>query len=196
MSTSGIGSNEGNIPPSGEAGDQQWWLGSGTAPIRADDDFEKRLLDEESLPPKEAAGNDDISMWNPRTSHADVNKGLRTPATFTLPRTSFGGVYHALDSWEGIVLDLSGGEVRARLMDPQKKRNDEEVEFSIQEIPPIDRDLLKPGATFHWTIGHSDSVIGLRSRISQIRFQRLPGIQQVDLDRSRIRADKLEDLFR
>ena len=98
----------------------------------------------------------------------------------------------ALQEWEGTVIERREGAVRVRLADKTRQGTDEEAEILIDEISPQDRDLVKPGAVFYWTIGYFDSGNGQRVRQSSIIFRRLPIWTKGDfrLVRGRVRETK------
>jgi hypothetical protein len=99
----------------------------------------------------------------------------------------------ALQTWEGHVLDVSGDSFVARLSDSTGDDPEEEAEFPLDEISPIDRDLIAPGAVFYWSVGYRDRSNGQRSRESVIRFRRLPAWSERELADARERANELLD---
>jgi hypothetical protein len=84
------------------------------------------------------------------------------------------GRFQILQSWEGRVIRVDGGNVWARLVDKTNGGTEEEAQFFLDDITDDDRPLVEPGAVFYWSIGYSDSVTGERSKTSLIRFRRLP----------------------
>jgi hypothetical protein len=102
----------------------------------------------------------------PRRSRSEAPALLRTPPA---QRDSF----TALQQWEGTVLERRGKTILVRLADKTTHR-EEEAELFYNEVSPSDRDLIKPGAVFYWSIGYLDSVAGQRTRQSAIVFRRLP----------------------
>lgn len=129
--------------------------------------------------------NTSLNELNPRP-------GSTTFATNAIPRS---GAYEEKDSREGVVLRLAGNLVHVRLTDPSRTRNDEDAEFLVADVSTFDRDLLKPGATFYWTVGTWRSTIGAACLISQIRFRRLPNWSANYLEQATIRAEQLKSLF-
>lgn len=79
-----------------------------------------------------------------------------------------------LQKWECCVLEVEKDSFTARLVDQTDQGQDEEAEFSLEEVPLGDLPLVKPGAVFYWNIGYVDSLSGQRTRASIIRFRRLP----------------------
>ncbi len=50
----------------------------------------------------------------------------------------------------------------------------EEADFDLEDIADPDRDLLREGAIFRWTIGYETAPSGSKKRVSQLVFRRLP----------------------
>jgi hypothetical protein len=80
----------------------------------------------------------------------------------------------ALQSWEGVVLDVGEASFVVRLIDAADEHADEEVTLSKDELSDFDLELLEPGAILYWTIGYRQRVGGARERVSRIRLRRLP----------------------
>lgn len=132
---------------------------------------------------------------NSRGTHVvNANRAISV-GTFTDTKTTSTGTLKILGSWEGAVLQKNGDMFVARLVDTKGKHSDEEAEFSVEEVPKSDRDLIDSGAVFYWTVGFWDSIGGLRSRISQIRFRRLPVWSPAELERAKANASRLGQLF-
>lgn len=97
--------------------------------------------------------------------------------------------------YEGTVtaVDESSGTFTARLIDVSHESADEEAEFSLREITD-DRHLVVPGAIFSW-------VIGLQwrrrqsTRVSEIRFRRLPPFDQDSITRAESSMNDLANLL-
>lgn len=101
-----------------------------------------------------------------------------------------------LQQWEGTVETVSRTEFAARLRDlTDRTRPDEQATFDREEVSPDDLELLQPGAVFFWAIGYETSESGQRSRVSRLRFRRLPRWTKRDLARVREAAQRWEDLF-
>ncbi|HPW35578.1 MAG: hypothetical protein BWX92_00583 [Deltaproteobacteria bacterium ADurb.Bin135] len=97
----------------------------------------------------------------------------------------------SLQKWEGVVMKVENGYFIARLHDLTSKGNEEEAEFSCEEISEDESELIVQGAIFYWNIGYHDSHTGQRTRASMIRFRRLPAWRQKEIDDSALEADKL-----
>jgi hypothetical protein len=66
----------------------------------------------------------------------------------------------SLQKWEGVVTEIGKEFFFARLYDLTNKGNEEEAEFSVDEISEDERDLFVSGAVFYWNIGYHDSYTG------------------------------------
>jgi hypothetical protein len=88
------------------------------------------------------------------------------------------GLFISLAKREGVVLAHTPTEFTARLTNildgVEDADADLEAVFSLDEVSPSDRDLVKDGAIFYWNIGYYDDPSGQRHRVSEIRFRRLP----------------------
>lgn len=83
--------------------------------------------------------------------------------------------FRLLQQWEGTVVCLPGATFSAALRDlTDPKRPRELATFDIAEVSQDDRELLAPGAVFYWALGYETSETGQRSRVSRMRFRRLP----------------------
>jgi hypothetical protein len=101
----------------------------------------------------------------------------------------------SLQKWEGVVLEVLDDSFLARLVDLTNGGSDEEAEFALEEVTPEDRVLVEPGAVFYWNIGYNDSISGQRTRVSEIRFRRLPAWQPEELKEAKRIVSILKDLI-
>jgi hypothetical protein len=87
-----------------------------------------------------------------------------------------------LQKWEGVVLNVGPKTFWARLVDLVNDLHEEEAEFPIDEIPPVEQEWLLPGNMFYWAIGYRDTH-GQRRRESTIRFRRIasPSLQDAKM---------------
>lgn len=104
------------------------------------------------------------------------------PSSYTLPRllpmpnSAETGerpkeILIALQSWEGVVLDVGEASFVVRLIDVADEHADEEVTLPKDELSGFDLELLEPGAILYWTIGYRQQVRGARERVSRIRLR-------------------------
>jgi hypothetical protein len=101
----------------------------------------------------------------------------------------------SLQKWQGYVLRVTDNFLYVRLVDLNRVGIDEETEIPIEEISGDDKELIKPGAIFYWNIGYLDSYGGQRSRVSVIRFQRLPSWSREEIDAAKREAGRLQKII-
>jgi len=101
----------------------------------------------------------------------------------------------SLQKWQGYVIKVLNEALLVRLIDLTHKGPDEEAEIPIEEISQDDRGLIRPGAIFYWNIGYLDSYNGQRTRISVIRFQRLPAWSKEEIDAAEREAERLQQII-
>ena len=106
--------------------------------------------------------------------------------------------FHALQEWEGHVLEIGGGEFVAALVDLTAGSSHEEEEATIPftEIAENDAASLRVGAIFRWVIGYERSRSGTKKRVSQIVFRDLPRITERDLQQGREWARETRRAFK
>jgi hypothetical protein len=150
---------------------------------------EDELLRKSRRFPREAG-----EIFEVGTHHVGVNRPT-LPFTIHMLRGVEAGSFHEISRLEGNVLERNGDVFTARLVDLNGGHSDEEAEFSIEEVQKCDRDLAVPGAVFYWTVGFWDSLLGLRSRVSQICFRRLPVWDEFKLKKAKLDAESLGKLF-
>ena len=106
---------------------------------------------------------------------------------------------HALQEWEGQVLELGVDEFCARLRDLSVAPSDfqrgviqdEEAIIPLCEISDDDVKRLHPGSVFRWVIGYERSASGTKRRVSQIVFRDLPAMTRQDIAEGREWARKV-----
>ena len=91
--------------------------------------------------------------------------------------------FHALQEWEGYVLEIGEEEFEARLIDltAGATYEGEEATIPMQDVSDYDAKKLRVGAIFRWVIGYERTVGGSRRRVSQIVFRDLPAVTESDL---------------
>lgn len=149
---------------------------------------------------KQRLGDDKPTRDRRVGSIVPLNASIRSYAegpvsTFANTRVPPVGTFHMLSNWEGVVLERKGNRFLARLVDTEGSVVDKEAEFSIEELAGFDREMVEPGAVFYWVIGYSDTVFGMRQRVSQIRFRRLPVWDKSELEAAESNTDAIEGLF-
>ena len=91
----------------------------------------------------------------------------------------------ALQKWQGIVTEIYEDRFLAKLINLTDEGYDEEADFSFDEITHGDLNQIKEGAVFYWTIGYQYSRTGQKTRMSHIRFRRLPVWSDEEIRNSR-----------
>ncbi len=100
---------------------------------------------------------------------------------------------HALQEWEGYVVDIGNDEFVARLLDLSAGRihESEEAIIPMAEISEHDASRMVAGSIFRWVIGYERSPEGTRKRVSQIVFRDLPRVTESDLQQGEEWASKV-----
>ena len=90
---------------------------------------------------------------------------------------------HALQEWEGYVIEIGETEFVARLTDltANAKVEDEQAVIPLEEISDDDAAKLRLGGIFRWVIGYERSGTGTKKRVSQIVFRDLPVVTKSDM---------------
>ena len=112
----------------------------------------------------------------------------------TLPATSL----HALQEWEGYVIEIGEADFTARLLDITAGASieGEEADIPLSEISEADAARMKIGSIFRWVIGYERSTRNLSiKRISQIVFRELPAITRSDEQAGLAWAEKITSVF-
>lgn len=130
-----------------------------------------------------------------RPAHEDGFAGttrspVDRPPTLPFPDQYAAGsqsTLHALQEWEGYVLEIHGDEFVARLVDLTAGATHEEEEATIplEELSAIDAAALREGGIFRWVIGYQLDPSGTKKRVSQIVFRDLPRLTEDDIQRGR-----------
>lgn len=100
---------------------------------------------------------------------------------------------HALQEWEGYVVEIGEREFVARLIDLTAGSSHEEEEAIIPVAELSDDDAVKMhmGSIFRWVIGYERSPAGTKKRVSQIVFRDLPAMTRTDLQEGEAWAQKV-----
>ncbi len=91
--------------------------------------------------------------------------------------------FHALQEWEGYVIEISDTSFMARLVDLTAglDQAEEEAEIPMSEVSAKDAVKMCLGSVFHWVIGYERSLAGTKRRVSEIVFRDVPPITEKDL---------------
>ena len=133
------------------------------------------------------------------TLHAPLrspnNADTHPPVSFPPPAvpTPRQVTLHALQEWEGHVVDIGEDEFVARLVDLTAGRTHESEEAIIPmaEISERDASRMVAGSLFCWVIGYERSPEGTKQRVSRIVFRDLPRVTGTDLRQGEEWADKV-----
>ena len=104
---------------------------------------------------------------------------------------------HALQEWQGYVLEINETEFTARLLDVTASASFEEEEADIPLVELSDADVAKiqVGSIFRWVIGYERSVAGTKKRVSQIVLRDLPAVTKTDLQAGDAWAHRVAAVF-
>lgn len=108
------------------------------------------------------------------------------------------GRFHALQEWEGYVVDIGETDFVARVVDltAGSEQAEEEATIPLSEISDSDADRIREGSIFRWVIGYERSIAGIKKCISQIVFRDLPAITAADLRDADAWAEDIARAFR
>lgn len=120
-----------------------------------------------------------------------ITRVLSVPHFNAIPKQAV-TPFTLLQEWEGYVISINDDEFTASLLDLTKGKNieQEEADFSIDDLTQDDKKLLKPGAVFRWIIGYR-SIGGTKERISKIVFRRMPQWTAKDLQTAQAKAKEI-----
>ena len=105
--------------------------------------------------------------------------------------------FHALQEWEGYVVDIGKDEFTARLIDltAGHAHESEEAVIPLAEVSEYDASRMCVGRIFRWVIGYERSVEGTRRRVSQIVLRDLPRMTESDFRTGREWAESIVSAF-
>ena len=137
------------------------------------------------IPPVDYAGN-----------HAGAARTLSFPPRLPPPRPS--ATLHALQEWEGYVVEMDGDELVVRLVDLTvgSTHEEEEAVIPLAEVSEHDAATVGVGSIFRWVIGYERSPFGTKKRVSQIVFRDLPRMTERDFGEGRRWARETIRAFR
>ena len=110
-----------------------------------------------------------------------LSRILDFPQPWPSPRPA--STLHALQEWEGYVLEIGDIDFVARLVDltAGSTHEEEEAVIPLAELSDEDSRKMRPGSIFRWVIGYERNAAGTKKRVSQIVFRDLPAITKIDL---------------
>ena len=121
-----------------------------------------------------------------REQHDDASRLVSTLLPRP-PRRVPSATFHALQEWEGYVVDVGAADFVARLVDltAGSSHEKEEAVIPLTEISDADAERMRTGSIFRWVIGYERSASGTKKRVSQIVFRDLPRITRADVREGR-----------
>ncbi len=122
-----------------------------------------------------------------------LEKPGKEPVPTLQPSIAIQNQFISLQKWQGVVVEVMKDTFFAKLNDLTEKGVEEEAEFSLEEVSDEDKELVMPGGVFYWNIGYQVSYQGQQTRVSIIRFRRLPAWRKEELDAAKSRAQKIQD---
>ena len=99
------------------------------------------------------------------------------------PRRAPTASFHALQEWEGYVVEVRARDLVARLTDltAGASYEQEEAIIPLAELSEHDAARMAAGSVFRWVIGYERSPAGTKKRVSQIVPRDLPAMTEADL---------------
>ncbi len=100
---------------------------------------------------------------------------------------------HALQEWEGYVVEIGEDEFVANLVDLTAGMSyaTDEATIPMEEISEHDAEKMSEGDIFRWVIGYERSASGTKQRVSRIVFRDLPRMTAADFEEGRKWAEKI-----
>ena len=100
-----------------------------------------------------------------------------------LPRRAPTASFHALQEWEGYVVEMRATDFVAHLTDltAGAPHEQEEATIPLSELSDHDAARMTTGSVFRWVIGYERSPAGTKKRVSQIVLRDLPAMTEADL---------------
>ncbi len=130
----------------------------------------------------------DEALQNTRGS-VNTAQRVQVPVIQSMEKMETTGVSTAvIKIWEGVVksFDEENGDLNVTLHDRTGALADHQATINVQSIHSQDKDLIKPGAVFYWTL-YRETKRGTIKTIQEIQFRRLPNWTQTQL--SQVYAD-------
>jgi FixJ family two-component response regulator len=110
----------------------------------------------------------------------------------------FTTTFSPLQEWEGYVREIGPESISVDLVDitANAKNITEQAKIPLVELSDADRQKLRIGGIFRWSIGYQRTTSGTKMRVSNIVFRDLPRWTQKDIREAREEAGKLEQYFK
>jgi len=127
------------------------------------------------------------------TDNASIDDTFQQPIPLIKDRDASRIVtFSPLQEWEGYVIDIGSDTFVANLIDKTAKKTmaEESMEFPIADLSEDDRDMLRVGAIFRWSVGYQKRH-GSKRKVSEIVFRRLPALTRSDFDAANNRVESI-----
>lgn len=123
----------------------------------------------------------------------DFIKKIRTPKKNYSEKC---GSSQILSKWIGIVTQINDDVFMGKLRNLAINEGFiNEAEFTVSELQEDDKELLEIGAVFYWYIGYMTTYGGTRTKISLLKFQRLPQWQKSQINKIKEEAKLMGEKF-
>jgi len=109
----------------------------------------------------------------------------------------FTSTFAPIQEWEGYVREIRSDSITADLVDmtANRKAITDQTDIPFDELSDTDRQKLKIGSIFRWSIGYQRTTSGTKMRVSNIVFRELPRWTNKDIREAREAAARLEQYF-
>lgn len=104
-------------------------------------------------------------------------------------------LFFSEQKYEGVVTNVTDDSFWATLHNLTEKTNDDEAEFSIEEVSDEDIKMIAKGSVFYWNIGYMIVPGGQRIGAQLIRFRRLPFFNDKEIKLAKEKASVLKAVF-
>ena len=145
-----------------------------------------------------AGTGNEVPSVDPVRERSGVAGGLVVDAPPRPPPLTAVIAFHALQEWEGYVLEVKEDEFVAALVDltAGSSHEEEEAVIPLTELSEDDAARLLPGTIFRWVIGYERLHSGTKKRVSQIVIRDLPRITERNLQQGREWARETRRAFK
>lgn len=135
-------------------------------------------------------------LWSqPNGGNADLTRPNAPDLSgYGMRRAAVGEFFSAMQKWVGYVTEVGKDTFRSRITTMVGEGHAQDAEIYTEEVDVDDRSLIKPGATFYWSIGYLDRPSG-RLRTSVLRFRRLPVWTDKEIEAAKGTIKNLKGLF-
>lgn len=154
-------------------------------------------LEQEEVSPTARIRDQDMERGTLPVSAGSEQEDNALSRIVTLPqprvRRSSSVTLHALQEWEGYVVEIGEHEFVANLVDLTAGMSyaTDEATIPMEEISEHDAEKMSEGDIFRWVIGYERSASGTKRRVSQIVFRDLPRMTAADFEEGRKWAERV-----